>query len=158
MKRWSCLLTLAFFLAPNVAVQAQAKHPSLRTVATIDLPGPAGKRFDYLTVDEEDHYLLSGHLGAGILYVIDMTNNKVIAAIPDVDIHQEVLFAEDGRSTCASQWRLTGTITGRLPGSPLSPTGDRVEYTGRLSSPSPATRSATSASTRTWWPCSVRSA
>lgn len=54
----------------------------------------------------------------------------VMAAIPDIDIHQEVLFAEDGRSTCASQWRLTGTITGRLPGSPLSPTGDRADYTG----------------------------
>ena len=54
----------------------------------------------------------------------------VMTAIPDVQIHQEALFAEDGASSCASQWRLTGTISGRVPGSSLSPTGDRVDYTG----------------------------
>jgi len=31
----------------------------------LDLPGPGGKRFDYLTIDEDDHYLLSAHLAAG---------------------------------------------------------------------------------------------
>jgi len=36
---------------------------TLKKVATIDLPGPKGQRFDYLTMDQEDHYLLSGHLG-----------------------------------------------------------------------------------------------
>ena len=54
----------------------------------------------------------------------------ILAAVPDVEIHQEAIFAEDGATTCASQWRTTGTITGRVPGSPMSPTGDYVEYTG----------------------------
>src|SRR5436305_15278277 len=45
---------------------------TLKQVATIDLPGPAGKRFDYLTIDYDDGYLLSAHLGAGLLYVIDL--------------------------------------------------------------------------------------
>jgi hypothetical protein len=61
-------------------VQAQ----TLKRIATIDLPGPKGERFDYLTMDDEDHYLLSAHLGPGILYVIDVRTNKLIRAIPVV--------------------------------------------------------------------------
>src|SRR5690348_2062551 len=57
---------------------------TLKQVAIIDLPGPKGERFDYLTIDPEDHYLLSGHLGPGILYVIDMSTNKLVKAIPGV--------------------------------------------------------------------------
>jgi hypothetical protein len=57
---------------------------TLRRVATIDLPGPKGERFDYLTMDDEDHYLLSAHLGPGILYVIDVRTNKLVQAIPGV--------------------------------------------------------------------------
>jgi hypothetical protein len=36
---------------------------TLKQIAAIDLPGPKGERFDYLTMDDEDHYLLSAHLG-----------------------------------------------------------------------------------------------
>src|SRR6516165_1972986 len=57
---------------------------SLKKVATIDLPGPKGERFDYLTMDDEDHYLLSGHLGPGILYMIDVRSNELVKAIPGV--------------------------------------------------------------------------
>lgn len=56
---------------------------TLKQVAKFDLPGPGGKRFDYLTIDEEDHYLLSAHLGAGQTYVIDLRTNKVIATVTD---------------------------------------------------------------------------
>src|SRR5258707_2477176 len=55
---------------------------SREKVAHIELPGPKGQRFDYLTMDEEDHYLLSAHLGPGILYVVDMHTNKLVKAIP----------------------------------------------------------------------------
>jgi len=55
---------------------------TLRQVAKFDLPGPAGKRFDYLTIDDEDHFLLSAHLGPGTLYVIDLRSNKVVKAVP----------------------------------------------------------------------------
>ena len=57
-------------------------HDSLRKIAVIDVPGPKGQRFDYLTIDAEDRYLLSGHLGPGILYVVDMRTNKLVKAIP----------------------------------------------------------------------------
>ena len=55
---------------------------TLKQAAKFDLPGPEGKRFDYLTIDYEDHFLLSAHLGPGILYVIDLRSNKVVKAIP----------------------------------------------------------------------------
>jgi DNA-binding beta-propeller fold protein YncE len=57
---------------------------TLRKIAAVDLPGPKGQRFDYLTMDDEDHYLLSAHLGPGILYVIDVRSQKVVKAIPGV--------------------------------------------------------------------------
>jgi hypothetical protein len=57
-------------------------HDSLRKIAVIDGPEPKGQRFDYVTIDAEDRYLLSGHLGPGILYVVDMRTNKLVKAIP----------------------------------------------------------------------------
>lgn len=57
---------------------------TLKKVATIELPGPKGERFDYLTMDDEDRWLLSAHLGPGILYVIDIRTNKLVKAIPGV--------------------------------------------------------------------------
>ena len=56
---------------------------TLRQIAKFDLPGPSGKRFDYLTIDNDDHYLLSAHLAAGQTYVIDLATNKVVATITD---------------------------------------------------------------------------
>ena len=62
---------------------AQSGGLKLRKLTEFDLPGPGGKRFDYLTVDAEDHYLLSAHLAAKQTYVIDLKTNKVIATITD---------------------------------------------------------------------------
>src|SRR6202030_4137521 len=60
-------------------------HNSLTKVAVIEVPGPKGERFDYLTIDAEDHYLLSGHLGPGILYVVDMRMLTVALLCPAQD-------------------------------------------------------------------------
>ena len=38
---------------------------TLKRITTFDLPGPGRKRFDYLTIDADDHYLISVHLAAG---------------------------------------------------------------------------------------------
>lgn len=77
---------------------------TLKQVATIDLPGPKGERFDYLTVDEEDHYLLSSHLGPGILYVIDMRTNKLVKAIPSVPGITGLEFVPETRKVYTSDW------------------------------------------------------
>ena len=56
---------------------------TLKEVAKFDLPGPGGKRFDYLTIDPDDQYLISAHLGADQTYVIDLRTNKVLATVKD---------------------------------------------------------------------------
>ena len=77
------------FLAGCVAALILAGLPlsapaqTLKQVAKFDLPGPGGKRFDYLTIDEDDHYLLSAHLAADQTYVIDLNTNSVVATITD---------------------------------------------------------------------------
>lgn len=62
-------------------VAALEAPSSLTKTAVIEVSGPKGQRFDYLTIDPEDHYLLSAHLGPGILYLIDMRTNKLVRAI-----------------------------------------------------------------------------
>ena len=68
---------------------------TLKRMAVIDLPGPPGRRFDYLAIDYDDHYLLSAHLGAGLLYVIDLRTNAVVKTIPGVPGIEEI-----GRASC----------------------------------------------------------
>lgn len=70
-------VTLPGLFSPNVSGQ------TLKQVTKFDLPGPGGKRFDYLAIDEDDHYLLSAHLAADQTYVIDLGTNKVVATITD---------------------------------------------------------------------------
>jgi DNA-binding beta-propeller fold protein YncE len=74
---------LVSFLAAYVLLGVVAQGQTLHRVAAIDLPGPGGKRFDYLTIDEDDHYLISAHLAADQTYVIDLATNKVVATIAD---------------------------------------------------------------------------
>jgi DNA-binding beta-propeller fold protein YncE len=72
----------AFLLLIGVS-GASTSGQTLKQVEKFDLPGPGGKRFDYLTIDDDDHYLLSVHLAAGQTYVIDLRTNKVIATVTD---------------------------------------------------------------------------
>ena len=77
------LLTINLILTFVPSGTAQSSGPTLKKIMEFDLPGPGGKRFDYLTVDPDDHYLLSAHLAAKQTYVIDLKTNKVVATITD---------------------------------------------------------------------------
>jgi DNA-binding beta-propeller fold protein YncE len=74
-------LCLGLGLVPRM--NAQMSGQTLKKVAEFDLPGPEGKRFDYLTIDTDDHYLFSAHLAAGHTYVIDLRTNKAVATVAD---------------------------------------------------------------------------
>jgi DNA-binding beta-propeller fold protein YncE len=78
---------------------------TLKKIATFDLPGPTGKRFDYLTIDEDDHYLLSAHLGAEQTYVIDLTTNRVVATITDTPGVEGVEYVPELRKFYTSNAR-----------------------------------------------------
>jgi DNA-binding beta-propeller fold protein YncE len=82
MRNMLIFLTAAL-LGLVLSADAQTGAPTLRKVASFDLPGPGGKRFDYLTIDDDDNYLLSAHLAAGQTYVIDLATNKVVATVTD---------------------------------------------------------------------------
>src|ERR1043165_5298293 len=77
---------------------------TLRKVGSFDLPGPKGQRFDYLTMDDEDHWLLSAHLGPGILYVIDVQTNKLVKAIPGVPGITGLEYVPGLRKVYTSDW------------------------------------------------------
>ncbi len=96
--RIACALLTALLMACGALAQ------TLKQVATIELPGPPGKRFDYLTIDFDDHYLLSAHLAAGLLYVIDLKTNKLVKAIPDVPGVEGVEYVPELKKVYTSDW------------------------------------------------------
>jgi DNA-binding beta-propeller fold protein YncE len=113
-RKWHFLaggVLVAFAMTPPVVAQTMANGHgnTLRQVATIDLPGPKGKRFDYLTIDRGDQYLLSAYLGAGILYVIDMKTNTLVHAIPGVPGIEGVVYVPELHRVYTSDW-LEGEI------------------------------------------------
>ena len=83
MRRSLAVALTLLSLAAKPRVGSQTDHATLRKIAQFDIPGPPGKRFDYLTIDPDDHYLLSAHLAAGQTYVIDLRTNKVVATVKD---------------------------------------------------------------------------
>ena len=74
---------VAAVILVEVLLPASMPAQTLKQVTKFDLPGPGGKRFDYLTIDPEDHYLISAHLAADQTYVIDLATNKVLATVTD---------------------------------------------------------------------------
>ena len=91
-------------LATTLLFVSSIEAQTLNKVATIELPGPKGQRFDYLTMDDEDHWLLSAHLGPGILYVIDVRTNKLVKAIPGVPGITGVEYVRGLRKVYTSDW------------------------------------------------------
>src|SRR5229473_3562414 len=83
MKTWLLFLCGLVTMTGASRLPSPANGPTRKKVAEFDLPGPPGKRFDYLTIDADDYYLLSAHLGADQTYVIDLATTKVVATITD---------------------------------------------------------------------------
>src|SRR5258708_7207333 len=79
------LVSGVFVLSGALGLAARPAVPTLKKLTEFDLPGPPGKRFDYLTIDPDDHYLISAHLAAGQTYVIDLRTNNVIATVSGPD-------------------------------------------------------------------------
>lgn len=82
MRKNVLLFTAAFLLAIGAPGLGQT-GPTLKKLTAFDLPGRAGKRFDHLTIDEDDHYLISAHLAAEQTYVIDLQSNPIVAVVTD---------------------------------------------------------------------------
>jgi DNA-binding beta-propeller fold protein YncE len=59
-------------------------------------------RFDYLTIDSLDHWLLSAHLAADRIYVIDMKTDRVIGVIHDTPGVEGIEFVPETRTVYTS--------------------------------------------------------
>ena len=81
MRKTGLLLMAALILGFGTTGGAQTAGRTLKKITAFDLPGPAGKRFDYLTIDQDDHYLISAHLAASQTYVIELRTNRVVAVV-----------------------------------------------------------------------------
>src|SRR5947208_13131994 len=94
----------AIFLMSTSVFGAQAVHtaPALRRIADIELPGPPGKRFDYLVIDYDDDWLFSAHLAAGQTYVIDLKSNQVLHTVADTPGAEGLEYVADGRKVYTS--------------------------------------------------------
>lgn len=92
------VLSSAVALMPFLAFGPPARAenaPVLRQVGAIDLPGPGGKRFDYLVIDYDDGWLFSAHLAANQTYVIDLNSNKVVNTVPDTPGAEGIEYVPD---------------------------------------------------------------
>lgn len=89
----------------STVAAAPAQDRLLKQISTIDVPGPKGKRFDYLTIDPSRHLLLSTHLGAGLLYAIDLRTNKVVKTFEDLPGIEGVELAPDVNKAYTSDWK-----------------------------------------------------
>jgi len=115
---FSCFTLLALFTVALWSYKAPAglsetstgkKSPDsgaqlLKQVASIELPSPKGKRFDYLTIDPSRNLLFSTHLGAGLLYAIDLKTNKLVKTFKDLPGIEGVEIAADVKKAYTSNW------------------------------------------------------
>ncbi len=85
-KLFSLRSAACAFLLWGSLFSANAWGQTLKRITTFDLPGPGGKRFDYLTIDADDHYLISAHLAAGQTYVTvtDTPGAEGVEYIPEL--------------------------------------------------------------------------
>ena len=101
---WAYTLREGNSAAGTAARASSSDALLLRQVGTIELPGPKGKRFDYLTIDSSRHLLFSTHLGAGLLYAVDLRTNKVIKTFEDLPGIEGVEIAPDVNKAYTSNW------------------------------------------------------
>jgi YVTN family beta-propeller protein len=100
------LLSGAFLPLASIAAcsadNAADDVPALRQVGSIELPGPPGKRFDYLVIDYDDDWLFSAHLAAGQTYVIDLKSNQVLHTVIDTPGVEGLEYVPDERKVYTS--------------------------------------------------------
>ena len=75
--------------------QAAERTPALKQTTSFDLPGPPGKRFDYLVIDYDHEWLFSTHLAANQTYVIDLKRNEVLHTISDTPGAEGIEYVPD---------------------------------------------------------------
>ena len=97
-----CSTAVLLLPAESLPAHAAGDQPALMQVGAIDLPGPGGKRFDYLVIDYDDGWLFSAHLAANQTYVVDLASNKVLSTVPDTPGAEGIEYVPDERKVYTS--------------------------------------------------------
>ena len=71
------------FLCSQCVVFSWRHRSNAQTAYEVRSAGPGRQAFRHLTIDDDDHYVISAHLAAGQTYVIDLATNKVVATVTD---------------------------------------------------------------------------
>lgn len=100
--RLSVATMLFLAIAGASTAQAADDAPVLKQIGSIDLPGPPGKRFDYLVIDYDDGWLFSAHLAVGQTYVIDLKSNQVLHTVTDTPGAEGLEYVPDERKVYTS--------------------------------------------------------
>jgi YVTN family beta-propeller protein len=95
-------LVCGLILSVASSIQAADGAPGLKQIASINLPGPPAKRFDYLVIDYDDGWLFSAHLAANQTYVIDLKSNEVLHTIADTPGAEGLEYVPDERKIYTS--------------------------------------------------------
>src|ERR1700730_17910963 len=93
---------LASAIPSKLSAQGTDNTPVLKQIASIDLPGPPGKRFDYLVIDYDDGWLFSAHLAANQTYVLDLKSNTVLHTVTNTPGAEGLEFVADERKVYTS--------------------------------------------------------
>ncbi len=81
---------------------AAENGPALKQITSIGLPGPPGRRFDYLVIDYDDGWLFAAHLAANQTYVIDLRSNTVRDTVTDTPGAEGLEYVPDERKVYTS--------------------------------------------------------
>ena len=102
MRRIFAAIISGFLLAVTIAGALIAQVSTLRKITQIELPGPKGKRFDYLTVDPDDHFVIVAHMRGDQTYFVDTRTNQVAATITGTPGVEGVEYVPEGKKVYTS--------------------------------------------------------
>jgi YVTN family beta-propeller protein len=102
MRRYFPVFVSGCLLSVVVSGALVAQVSALRRIIQIELPGPKGKRFDYLTVDPDDHFVIAAHMHGDQTYFIDTRTHQVAATIADTPGVEGVEYVPDGKKVYTS--------------------------------------------------------
>jgi YVTN family beta-propeller protein len=95
-------LSVPLLLVLTIGGVLLAQEPFLRKMAQLELPGPKGKRFDYATIDPDDHFVIVAHMHGDQTYFVDTRTNQLGATITDTPGVEGVEYVPDQKKVYTS--------------------------------------------------------
>jgi YVTN family beta-propeller protein len=102
MKKFLALACFLCGLSPASVFAQGAGSSPLRKLNSVELPGPKGKRFDYVTVDPDDHFIVVAHMYGNQTYFFDTRSNQVAAVVTNTPGVEGVEYVPDEKKVYTS--------------------------------------------------------